>query len=1397
MTSGQYSKVTTVGIHGKPITISENNETVSYGYDPMGNLVYTNQAGLETVLEYDAFGRKSKQSDPSMGIWQYKHNAFGELIWQQDANGTVVEYGYDELGRKHSETTSGDAITWVFNSSGNGIGQLHSVSRSQDGVTRIYRYDALGRVDAETLNVSGKSYQVTYAYDAFSRQSTASYPDDIEIFRSYDSVGQVHSVEMPTEDYLDYNYEIVRTEFKAVIEERIKYENLVRTLSAQVAHHEAKWQAYLAKIKELEELKILAEGEVGDLESIAQQHGIIAAYYLGKVTETQTRLANSSNSRIGWQGIVDGKHYFRRKWCSSRNVFGCRKRKERKDWFEVGELNLWHTMDVAGEIKSQYKDSVQWVQEFHKRGRWAPTVVVQRVLNLWNGLHTRALKNQALAQAKIDSPAATSRIYVEEPYTEDSWVIIANGSINIPIPVVLDKVRMVWKSVTVDEEIEHYETEIPKYQTLAANEKLVRDNKNVELTEGRTDLITASQTEEAFEKSFGFESIDEVDGVISERQNLESEHDRLVVWMALARNSAGQLQSELFGNGVVTWREFDDHDLSLTQIKSGTYSGYTLRQLEYDYDSQGRIVSKEDTQNGSQQFEIYEYDDQDRIDYWSFAQTKGDGATYTTQRSYDYDDHGNIIYKSNAGYMDIDSYSNRLTSRTHNSVTSQYHYDGNGNMKSGDGRNYTWNYFNKIAQVSKGGASVAYSYDGFGNRASQVNEAGDRTYYVGSGYEVTVQQAGSSTIELHRHNILVGDDVVATYERRIEDGEHDKDQAAYYHRDIIGSGDIVTSSNMSIISQRFYSPYGEEISLTVGEQQYANDQQLQIYKDEIVKVETVKKDQLLEQLIGLKVSHAPGLYPQQRSSTKCNWLGNCTTRRTFVFPQLTREYLNSMPFQQWDRIYLQSNTYLHVDIRGLINEWHDLKRVLQDYEVELKRTVGNDNSANVEAIDDGYIDEVRREVSMDDDATLVSEALTRNGGFAGTLRGYTSHEELRSIGLVNMNARHYDAFTGRFISADTMIPEADKPASYNRYAYVYGNPISMRDPSGHFSISLADTASVIGMSAHIFFNGLISLPYMFDSPQLQLAATVAYSAVGGAAMSGALVTNGLVASKTVAVMISAGTVSLGMSAAQSGKIDGVAVRNAAWAAASAGASYEIGHGLGKNWQDPTQYLAHGTVQGAISWAQGGSFIQGAVAGLAGHATGDLVGGYGGNNPAHIAARTTIAASLGYLSAEATGGDGARAAIAAASVHLYNYEGAQKDAKPSLVKGVKVYRKDIDIGGEDKYGHWWIEIDGKESYGWWPKEPVDLKGTLLGVDGELNGQTNFGGTATLDPHHGDRSSGVNVFDVYSTQPRDTVIQSIRSFSNSYSGSWSWPIGQNCHSFQDALLDNHGMTIRSAP
>jgi RHS repeat-associated protein len=66
-----------------------------------------------------------------------------------------------------------------------------------------------------------------------------------------------------------------------------------------------------------------------------------------------------------------------------------------------------------------------------------------------------------------------------------------------------------------------------------------------------------------------------------------------------------------------------------------------------------------------------------------------------------------------------------------------------------------------------------------------------------------------------------------------------------------------------------------------------------------------------------------------------------------------------------------------------------------------------------------------------------------------TDRGYTSHKHNDSLGLVFMNARFYLASTGRFLSADTIVPDPMNPQSYNRYPYVYNNPTRYTDPSGH------------------------------------------------------------------------------------------------------------------------------------------------------------------------------------------------------------------------------------------------------------------------------------------------------------------------------------------------------------
>ena len=51
-----------------------------------------------------------------------------------------------------------------------------------------------------------------------------------------------------------------------------------------------------------------------------------------------------------------------------------------------------------------------------------------------------------------------------------------------------------------------------------------------------------------------------------------------------------------------------------------------------------------------------------------------------------------------------------------------------------------------------------------------------------------------------------------------------------------------------------------------------------------------------------------------------------------------------------------------------------------------------------------------------------------------------------------MNGRVYDPVLGRFMSADPNIQAPNNLQSYNRYAYVFNNPLSYTDPSGYLSL---------------------------------------------------------------------------------------------------------------------------------------------------------------------------------------------------------------------------------------------------------------------------------------------------------------------------------------------------------
>jgi RHS repeat-associated protein len=71
------------------------------------------------------------------------------------------------------------------------------------------------------------------------------------------------------------------------------------------------------------------------------------------------------------------------------------------------------------------------------------------------------------------------------------------------------------------------------------------------------------------------------------------------------------------------------------------------------------------------------------------------------------------------------------------------------------------------------------------------------------------------------------------------------------------------------------------------------------------------------------------------------------------------------------------------------------------------------------------------------------------GGDFPTEYRFTGQREDGYIKLTVMGARWYDSELGRWTSPDTIIPDSTNPQSFNRFSYVYNNPLRFVDPTGH------------------------------------------------------------------------------------------------------------------------------------------------------------------------------------------------------------------------------------------------------------------------------------------------------------------------------------------------------------
>ncbi|AJR06773.1 hypothetical protein C9J03_04055 [Photobacterium gaetbulicola] len=252
-----------------------------------------------------------------------------------------------------------------------------------------------------------------------------------------------------------------------------------------------------------------------------------------------------------------------------------------------------------------------------------------------------------------------------------------------------------------------------------------------------------------------------------------------------------------------------------------------------------------------------------------------------------------------------------------------------------------------------------------------------------------------------------------------------------------------------------------------------------------------------------------------------------------------------------------------------------------------------------------------------------------------TNRGFTGHEHIPEVDLIHMNARVYSPEYGIFLSPDSVLQNPNNSHNYNRYSYVWNNPLKYHDPTGNF----------IGLVTSVVFG-------------LMLKAGVHWAVVS--------------------------TISFTMTYVVSRSF-GLSPRDAFKAGLTAGIFSAVGAGFAEGGflsnmigENPlVKSLTHGVVGGGLNSLNGDSFSAGFFSAAFGKATSqassllDMIGGSGKFNAVGIDfGELAIAAIAGGAGSKMGGGSFTKGVQTASLANLFN---SQSEAIKGLIDSGFAYK----------------------------------------------------------------------------------------------------------------------------
>jgi RHS repeat-associated protein len=481
---------------------------------------------------------------------------------------------------------------------------------------------------------------------------------------------------------------------------------------------------------------------------------------------------------------------------------------------------------------------------------------------------------------------------------------------------------------------------------------------------------------------------------------------------------------------------------------------FQMQRIVYTYDGNSNLSNVEETKNDASstpttEIYTYEYDNLDRLVRSTYV---NDGKIIT----YNYFDNGNrqsVTTDNVTTTYDYDS-RNRISSVTNEAGTTTYTYDPDSllqHVSFGNGvtSDYSYDKASRLTLlVNSNGSGVIssyeYTYDGDGNRKTQIEiqrdlngGAPETTTYdydqldrlTGVTYpglaelNYTYSFAGNRLSEIRTDPNNPGNDVNRTYEYDNVNRLLSIADTAVPKSDVVFTYDDNGNRTAKLVGS-FAIPGDSHSRFTVKSQTtYDYGVRNELLRVQISSGDTVLFDYDYANMRVKNIDRMPSS-GMGSSPTEIRYLydGNSTVL------EYDGASLNTL------RKYDKGNGLLSVTE---VNPAASLARSSQFYQVDgLGSTVNLTDSSGV----------IQQSYEYDAWGNIRAQA-----GGSLNAKTYNGHYFDSETGLDYFGARYYDPDVGLFITQDSLLGEAETPASQHRYMYALDNPLTYVDLTGHMA----------------------------------------------------------------------------------------------------------------------------------------------------------------------------------------------------------------------------------------------------------------------------------------------------------------------------------------------------------